>query len=99
MIETTPLHYRNFIFIYGILSVLMTLEYLEEKEYFEECRKIIEAIKEQEKSLGIKFYYKINEQTIDELSKEYKDLNLDTDFMIGASMCYCKIILNELGVN
>ena len=44
---TTKKHYRNYMFMYGILSVLFVLKYYENNEEYEECQKIIDAIKEQ----------------------------------------------------
>lgn len=51
IMKTTPLHYRKYMFMYGITTIINVLKYFEEKEDFEECYKIISAIKEQEREV------------------------------------------------
>lgn len=97
MKQTTPKHYRLYIFIYGILSVLMVLEFFELSENYEECQKIVDAIREQKHQLGIELPTTISREVIHSLIDEYKKHNLNERDLIEHSMYYSSLILDELG--
>lgn len=95
-ISTTPLHYRKYMFMYGILSVLFVLEHYKEIEEYEECKKIIDAIKEQERSLDIKLFTTITPETIKETIEVYKKFNLTGENAVENSKYYSELIIDEI---
>ena len=94
--KTTTLHYRKYMFMYGILSVLFVLEYFEFNENFEECQKIIDAIKEQEKALDTTLFTTITKDTIKEVIESYRKFNLTGINAIENSKYYATLILKEI---
>ena len=93
---STPKHYRKYMFMYGILSVLFVLEYYEYEEEYEECQKIIDAIKEQEKALETTLFTTITTETIKEVVETYKKFNLTGKNAIENSKYYSTLILKEI---
>ena len=89
-------NYRIYLFTFGILSVLYALEYHEENENFEECQKIIDAIKEQEKRLDITLHTRITKECIDEVIETYNKFNLTGQNVIENSKFCCSYILDEM---
>lgn len=89
-------HYRIYIFIYGILSVLFVLNHFERLEMYEECQKIIDAIKEQEDRLNVKLFTVINKEAIQEVIETYKKFNLTGENAVENSKYYSDIIIDEL---
>lgn len=94
--KTTTLHYRKYMFMYGILSVLFVLEYFEFDENYEECKKIIDAIREQEKILGDTLFTTITKDTIKEVVESYKKFNLTGENAIENSKYYSTLIIKEI---
>ena len=94
--KTTTLHYRKYMFMYGILSVLFVLEFFEQNENYEECQKIIDAIKEQEKALDTTLFSTITTETIKEVVESYKKFNLTGKNAIENSKYYSELIINEI---
>lgn len=94
--KTTLENYRIYLFTYGILSVLFTLQYFEEIEDYEECQKIIDSIKEQEKRLDIKLFTIINKETIAEVIEGYKPFGLTGINAVENSKYYSEIIIKQL---
>jgi len=92
---STPKHYRKYMFMYGILSVLFVLEYYEYKEEYEECQKIIDAIKGQEKALETTLFTRITTETIKEVIETYRKFNLTGKNVIENSKYYSTLILKE----
>lgn len=88
--------YRKYMFMYGILSVLYVLEYFEFDENYEECQKIIDAIKEQEKALDTTLFSTITTETIKEVVESYKKFNLTGKNAIENSKYYATLILKEI---
>jgi hypothetical protein len=88
--------YRKYMFMYGILSVLYVLEYFEFEENYEECQKIIDAIKEQEKALNTTLFSTITTETIKEVVESYKKFNLTGKNAIENSKYYSTLILKEI---
>ena len=88
--------YRKYMFMYGILSVLYVLEYFEFDENYEECQKIIDAIKEQEKALDTTLFSTITTETIKEVVDIYKKFNLTGKNAIENSKYYATLILKEI---
>ena len=100
IIEPKPLstikHYRKYMFMYGILSVLFVLEYFEEAEEYTECQKIIDSIKEQEKALNTTLFSTITPETINEVIEGYKKFNLTGKNSVENSKYYASLILHEI---
>lgn len=94
--KTTPLHYRKYLFMYGIVTVINVLKYFEEKEDFDECYKIISAIKEQEGRLNIKLPTVINEDAIQEVVETYEKFGLTGENVIENSEYYADLVLHEI---
>lgn len=88
--------YRKYMFMYGILSVLYVLEYFEFDENYEECQKIIDAIKEQEQILDTRLFSTITTETIKEVFESYKKFNLTGKHAIENSKYYATLILKEI---
>lgn len=88
--------YRKYMFMYGILSVLYVLEYFEFDENYEECQKIIDAIKEQEQILDTTLFSTITTETIKEVVESYKKFNLTGKNAIENSKYYATLILKEI---
>lgn len=93
---TTTLHYRKYMFMYGILSVLFVLEYYEYEEEYEECQKIIDSIREQEKRLDTTLFTTITTETIKEVVETYKKNNLTGKNAIENSKYYSTLIIKEI---
>lgn len=93
---TTLEHYRKYIFMYGIMTVLYVLEYYESIEEFEECQKIIDAIKKQEERLGIKLYTRNNDECLKEVLSMYKDYNVTGEQVINISKYYATLVIEEI---
>jgi len=94
--KTTTLHYRKYMFMYGILSVLFVLEYFEFDENYLECQKIIDAIKEQEKILGEVLFTTITVDTINEVVDSYRKFNLTGKNAVENSKYYSTLIIKEI---
>jgi hypothetical protein len=93
---TTTLHYRKYIFMYGILTIIFVLERLEKLEEYEECQKIIDAIREQENRLDIKLFTKFSKECLTEVIETYKKFNLTGENVIENSNYYADLIMQEL---
>ena len=63
-------------FTYGILTVIFTLEHFESIEDYEECKIIMEAIKEQERYLNCKLPSKYSKEAMDMVIETYKSFGL-----------------------
>lgn len=75
MYNTTIESYSNFLYKYGILIVLILLEDFQEKEYYEECEKIVKAIEAEEIKLNQTLPRKLDEETIDRIIFENEKCN------------------------
>jgi hypothetical protein len=95
MIKTTPKYYQRQLFYRGIISVLYVLEYFEYKEMYEECQKIVDAIREQERVLGCTFDTRITRALIEECRGLYKT-PISVEEMLGHYEFYAKCILKEI---
>ncbi len=93
---TTTKIYRKYMFMYGILSILYVLEYFEFEENYEECQKIIDSIKEQEKILDTRLFSTITTETIKEVVDSYKKFSLTGKNAIENSKYYATLILKEI---
>lgn len=94
--KTTIAHYRIYMFTYGLLSVLFVLKHFESLEMFEECQKIIDAIKEQEQRLNVKLFTVINKEVINEVIETYNKFNLTGENAVENSKYYSELIIKEI---
>lgn len=94
--QTTAKNYRVYLFAYGILSVLFALKHFEEKENFEECQKIIDAIREQERRLETTLFTVINKETIAEVILSYEKVGLTGENLIENSKYCSELIIMEI---
>lgn len=94
--ETTTAIYKKYMFMYGILSVLFVMEHFESIENYEECQKILDAIKQQEKLLGCKLPTRRIELKVKEVIDAYKKFNLTGKNHLENSKYYSKLILNDI---
>jgi len=90
--------YRTYLFQYGILSVLMVLEYFESVENYEECKNIVDAITSVNESIGMKLSTTLTDEVIEEVKSEYIKLNMDEDNVYDNSCCYAATILIDLNI-
>lgn len=88
--------YQKMIFSYGILAVLYALEHYEKIENYEECQKIIDAIRNKEKELGIKLFTTINKESLAEVKSMFKGVKITEREIIEASKQYSKIIIKQI---
>ena len=94
--NTTTKHYRKYMFIYGIMTVINVLEYYEFEEEYEECQKILEAIKEQEEILGITLFTRNSKECLKEVVETYKKHNLTGLNAISNSKYYATLVIKEI---
>lgn len=97
-IETTHLHYSKYIFQYGIITVIFLLETLEKMEEYEECKKIMDAVKYNEDRLSIKLHTRFSEDLLDEVIETYKKHNLTGKNVVENSMYCAGLIMNEITI-
>ena len=95
--KTTILHYRKYLFMYGVLSVLYVIKYFEDIENYEECQKIIDAINEQEQKLDCKLPKVINKESIEYILDIWKH-EISDDFLIYSSKYYSELIIKEINL-
>lgn len=96
---TTTKHYRKYLFMYGIMTVINVLEYYEFEEEYEECKKIIDSIKEQEDMLDITLFTRNTNECLKEVLKTYKKFNLTGVNAINNSKYYATLVLKEIEQN
>lgn len=96
---TKILNYRKYIFMYGIISIILVLEFFEQQEDFEECQIIVKAIREQEEIIGAKLYTRITEDCIKDVTKSYKKYNMTGENALENSKFYATKIIKELVIN
>lgn len=84
--------------MYGILTILYILEYFEYNENYEECGKIITAIKEQEEILGITLFTKITNDNIKQVIDAYKTFNLTGENVIENSKLCSRLLIKDIEV-
>jgi hypothetical protein len=94
-LNTTIQFYTKAMFSYGILSVLYTLEKFEKEERYEECQKIIDAIKLQEKRLDTKFFTTITTENIAEVIEGYKKFGMTGENAVDNSKIYSDVLCLE----
>ena len=94
--EIKRLTYRKYMFMYGIISVLLVRDYFESVENFEECSVIMEAIAEQEIRLDTKFPTVIDDSALNTVLKVYHEHGQTGVHLLENSQYYCTIILKEI---
>jgi len=94
--ETSVDYYRIQLFKFGIITLINVLEYFEFDENYEECYKIISAIKKQEKRLDIKLPTVINNEVVKDIINEYKKFGLTGEFALSSSKYYATLVLKEI---
>lgn len=88
--------YVEYLFRYGILSVLYALEYFESIENYNECVSIIEAIRSQEERLDTELFTVINSENIGVVIETYHRFNLTGVNLIGNSKYCSKLIIADV---
>lgn len=96
MTNTTSLNYRIYLFQYGILSILFTLEYFTEIERYEECEKILDAIHKQNDNLGLNLPTKREDLKVKDVISIYKNHGLTGQNHFDNSKYYSELIINEI---
>lgn len=94
--ETSVKLYRKYMFMYGIISVLFVLKHFEETEDYEECKKIIDSIREQEERLECKFPTVINKEAVQEVLTYFKKSEISEERLLDMCEYYSTIILREI---
>lgn len=74
--KATVSDYRKYIVRYGILTVLMILEYYESVEEYGECQKIICAISQLNEKFEMKLPTRISNDVVEDVMATYRKLNL-----------------------
>lgn len=88
--------YRKWMFMYGVLTLLHVMKHFQEKEEYEECQRILDAINEQEKRLECKLPREINEDGIKQMVEVYKSFGLTGDYAVENSKHYSELIIKEI---
>jgi hypothetical protein len=83
-------------FVYGILTIIKILEHFERLENYEECQKIINAIREQEKYLNCTFPTKCNKETIEDIKRTYGNFGLTGEYCEENSEYCAEIVIDEI---
>lgn len=96
--ETTSTTYRKYMFKYGILTIIYVLEKMVDREEYEECQKIMEAIAEQEKRLSVELPRNASRESIDKLIEVYQQYGVSGSHVVENSKYYSGIVLNELDI-
>ena len=94
--NTTTKHYRKYMFMYGIMTVINVLEYYEFEEQYEECQKILDSIKEQETRLDITLFTRNTDECLKEVIETYKKHNLTGVNAIENSKYYATLVIKEI---
>ncbi len=89
--------YYKFIFQYGILTILIVLDYLINNEDYEECQEIEIAISKCESRLNLKFKRTIDGELLQLVESNYKKFGLTEENIFSNSLVYAESILNDLG--
>lgn len=90
------LHYRKYLFMYGIITLILVRDYFEGLQDYEECAVINEAISEQELMLGTTFPKVIDDNCILEVVNTYKKFNLTGKNALENSGYYSLIVIDEI---
>ena len=93
---TTVKQYEQYIPLYGILSVLFILSMFEQDENFEECQKIMTAIKNVESLVNIKLPHVLNEEAITDVKRSYRELKLNEDNVVTNTVINAKKLYEEI---
>lgn len=88
--------YERLMFTFGILAVLYALKHYEKIEDYEECQKIIDAIRNQEKKLDVELFTVITSENIDMVYELFKDQRITKRDIIIRSKMYSKEIINKI---
>lgn len=94
--KTTTKHYRKYLFMYGIMTLINVLEFYEFEEEYEECQKILDSIKEQEDKLGIVLFTRNTDECLKEVIDTYKKFNLTGKNAIENSKYYATLVIKEI---
>lgn len=94
--ESTTEWYRIQLFKFGIITLINVLEYFEFEENYEECYKIISAIKIQEEFLGVALPTEVTKEMIEDIIHIYKKSGLTGDFLVSSSKYYAKLLIKEI---
>ena len=97
IIKTTNKTYTNYLYSYGIVSLLFVCQYFEKIENYEECQKIINAINEHNNIMKTdKLSTVITKELIDDVINTYKDFKLTGDNLIDNSQYYAELMILEI---
>lgn len=88
--------YRIYIWTYGIVSVLKVMKHFQELENYEECKKIIDAIKSHETELGIILFTELTNKNIESCMSYFKEHGLTTEEFMDHTNYYSEYILQEI---
>lgn len=94
--ETSTEWYRIQMYKYGIITLINLLEHFEFEESYEECYKIISAIKIQEEFLGVALPTEVTKEVIEDIIHIYKKSGLTGDFLVSSSEHYAKLLIKEI---
>lgn len=94
--NTTIDFYRKRMLMYGTITVIYLCEYFEEREEYEECDKIIHAVRQQSDLLNIDLPTKLNDEFIKEVKKLYLSHGFSENTLLNNSSRYANEILREI---
>ena len=72
------------------------MQFFEHIENYEECKKIIDAIKEQEKILNVELFTVINKENIQTVIDGFKPFGLTGNKAVENSIYYSELIVTEV---
>lgn len=88
--------YKQQMFLYGLLTLLYVLQHFETQEDYEECKTIMDAIREQEKRLDTTFFTKITDDAIAEVISVYQKHGMTGENAVENSKFYASRVLMEI---
>ena len=97
--NTTTKYYKKCMFQYGIMTIINVLEHYEREEEYEECKKIMDSIREQETRLGIRLSTRITDECLNEVIEAYKSHDLTGVNAIENSEYAAEKIIEEIESN
>ncbi len=98
MNNTSSKYYRIKIWSFGIIPVLLLYNHFIDIEEYEECQKILDAIKEHEDYLGEKIGTVVNEYIINKVISDYlnKGIYVSKETILPIYNSLFKCLLNDL---
>ena len=94
--KTSPKQYIKLMYHYGLLTVLYILEHFEKLEDYEECEKIMQAIRSEEQRLETTIFTKATSEAIETVLETYRRFGLTGKYAVANSKDCTEMFINKL---